>query len=433
MAHIREVPRANNGVAYEVHWRQNGRKQQKTFKTEPQAERWVTRIELELEAGRNTAVHTQRKTVKDVVEASMAASAGKLKPRTFKSYRSTYDCHVLPAFGGWKITALDPEAVEHWVAGLSASGLKPATVRNTYVALNKACRYALRHGWIVSNPCAGVELPKFAADGSAGFEPKFLTPAQVETLAAHLAEKQPLYGLLIRMAAYTGLRAGELAALRVRDVNLFRRHLEVRRTQHRKKGEGWVYTTPKSKRSSRNVPLRASLVQELNAYMATHPHRNNPDAALWPGQKAGGYTHGKRGTRGGAQSGGESGTQLDYSRTFDIGNFYKHRFKPALSSVEVVSAGIPMDLRFHDLRHTYASIMAAAGVELRKVSRWMGHASINTTDSIYTHLFHTDYADDMARVDAFAAAPQGAAPGVAPVSQLFGAYGGSAAPSEALG
>ncbi|WP_405925719.1 tyrosine-type recombinase/integrase [Streptomyces sp. NBC_00035] len=422
MAHIREVPRANNRVAYEVHWRQNGKKQQQTFKTETQADRWVDRIELELSQGNNTSVHTQRKTVKAVVEAVMVVSEAKLKPRTLKSYRSTYDCHVLPAFGTWKITSLTPEEVENWVARLSAAGLKPATVRNIYVALNKACRYALRHGWITSNPCAGVELPRFAADGSAPFEPKFLSPAQVEALAAHLAEKAPHFGLLVRMAAYTGLRAGELAALRVRDVNLFRRHVEVRRTVHRKKGEGWIYTAPKSKRSSRNVPLRASLVGELGAYLATHPHRNNPEAPLWPGQKAGGYTHGKRGTRGG---GADSGTQLDWSRTFDIGNFYKHRFKPALESVEVVSAGLPMDLRFHDLRHTYASIMAAAGVELRKVSRWMGHASINTTDSIYTHLFHSDYTDDMARVDAFAAADANAQVGGASVTQLRGVVGGS--------
>jgi integrase len=389
-------------VAYEVHWRQNGRKQQKTFRTEPQAERWVARIELELEAGRNTAVHTQRKTVKDVVEAVMMVSASKLKPRTLKSYRSAYDCHVLPEFGPWRITALTPEAVERWVAGLSAGGLKPATVRNNYVALNKACRYALRHGWITNNPCSGVELPKFAADGSAAFEPQFLTPAQVETLAAHLAQHTEWHGLLVRMAAYTGLRAGELAALRVRDVNLFRRHIEVRRTVHRKPGEGWIYTAPKSKRSSRNVPLRSSLVQELSGYLTAHPARNNPDAPLWPGQSAGGYTHGKRGTRGGGE---DSGTRTDWTRTFDIGNFYKHRFKPALSSAPVVSAGIPLHLRFHDLRHTYASIMAASGVELRKVSRWMGHASINTTDAIYTHLFASDYTDDMARVDAFAAAP----------------------------
>ena len=58
-------------------------------------------------------------------------------------------------------------------------------------------------------------------------------------------------------------------------------------------------------------------------------------------------------------------------------------------------------VRWHDLRHYYASLCAAAGIEIRKVSRWMGHANINTTDSIYTHLFNGSHDDDMAALDAF--------------------------------
>ncbi|MGI9091527.1 MAG: tyrosine-type recombinase/integrase [Gemmatimonadaceae bacterium] len=60
-------------------------------------------------------------------------------------------------------------------------------------------------------------------------------------------------------------------------------------------------------------------------------------------------------------------------------------------------------MRFHDLRHSYASIMAAAGVDIYKVSRWMGHANVSTTDSIYTHLFQADFDADMARLDAYVA------------------------------
>ncbi|MFI1950970.1 tyrosine-type recombinase/integrase [Streptomyces xinghaiensis] len=390
MAHVQPQPRANGSTAYEVRWRQNGKARQRTFKARRAAERFALRVEAEMEQGKNTQIYSTRsKTVRQVVEATMVIAETKLKPRTVASYRTSYAVHVLPAFGDRRIASLTPEDVEAWVAGLSSQGLKPATIRNTYIALNKACRYALRHGLLAANPCAGVELPKFAADGSPPFAPHFLTPAQVESIARQLDAHAP-YGLIVRVAAYTGLRAGELAALRVQDVNVLRRHVEVRRSVQRKKG-GLSYTTPKSTRSVRNVPLPPNLVAALTAYLTQHPHRHTPAAALWPGRRPGGYTHGVAADPDGLRPGA-----VDWTRAFDPGSFYKHYFKPALKA-----AGVPEDLRFHDLRHTYASIMAAAGVELRKVSRWMGHASISTTDSIYTHLFHTDYVDDMARVDAW--------------------------------
>jgi integrase len=99
---------------------------------------------------------------------------------------------------------------------------------------------------------------------------------------------------------------------------------------------------------------------------------------------------------------------LDYDRRFDVASLIRYYFKPALAEL-----GISGD-RWHDLRHYYASVCAAAGIEIRKVSRWMGHANINTTDSIYTHLFNGTHDDDMDRLDA--AAQHG--PGVAPLRAL---------------
>jgi integrase len=87
----------------------------------------------------------------------------------------------------------------------------------------------------------------------------------------------------VRFAVYTGLRAGELAALRIRDVNFLRRHVEVRRTVQGTRG-GWSFGTPKSARSARDVPLSRELLVELAACLEQHPHRLQPDAALWLGR-----------------------------------------------------------------------------------------------------------------------------------------------------
>lgn len=83
---------------------------------------------------------------------------------------------------------------------------------------------------------------------------------------------------------------------------------------------------------------------------------------------------------------------MDWDRTFDHQCFYRWYFKPALAR-----AGMS-GVRFHDLRHTYASILFAAGIEVHKVSRWMGHANISTTDGIYAHLYATDHGADAAKL-----------------------------------
>ncbi|MFF1299978.1 MULTISPECIES: tyrosine-type recombinase/integrase [unclassified Streptomyces] len=405
MAHIVKVQRANGGCAYEVHWRDHGKKRQITCKTLPKAEREKVRIEDELAGGRSTAHRTERRTVAEVVEASIAASAPSLKPKSTDGARSVARKHIVPVFGRRRVISLRPQDVERWVQKLSKT-LSPGTIRNIYNVLNKAMKYALRHEWIANNPCTGVELPKSTSEIQD--DRCFLTPAQVSAVADALAQKQPWHGLVVRMSAYTGLRAGEMAALRIRDINLLHRVVEVRRTVARRTGQGWVTTAPKSKRSARDVPLTRSLAAELTTYIESHPDKTNPDAPLWPGSRNTG-----------------KGGELDWSRRFDIGNLVKRYFKPLVRSGALAPAGISTATRWHDLRHTYASIMAAAGRDVRLVSQWMGHSSISVTEKTYVHLFRVDHTDEMDAVEAFLAGSGATLGHVAPVAQIFGVVGGS--------
>lgn len=380
MAGIREVKR-KSGSAWEVRWTDAGRDCQITCKTLKEAEREQLRIEDELLAGRSTLYRVDKRTVREVVEACIAASEPRLKHKTIDGARSIAKNHIVPAFGQRRIGSLRAVDIERWVGKLSKK-LSPGSVRNIYNVLNKSLKYALRHDWIANNPCTGVELPK---DNSEVQDDRcFLTPQQVQILAAALSEKEQWFGLLVRMAAYTGLRAGELAALRIRDINQLHRVVEVRRTVARRAGKGWITTAPKSKRSVRDVPLTRSLAAELTEWIAAHPDRTNPDASLWPGSRNTG--------KGGA---------VDWSRTFDIGNLVKRYFRPLRDSGALLSAGIPAAMRWHDLRHTYASVMAAAGRDVRLVSQWMGHSSISVTEKTYVHLFRIDHSSEMDAVEAF--------------------------------
>lgn len=373
MAHVREVAR-KAGRAYEVRWKDGGKERQRTFTVKRDAERFALKVETEVAAGTPTvALTSAAPTVAKVVEQVLTDSAATLKPSTGRSERGVYERRVLPKWGARKISTLHRAEIETWVAALSASGLAPSSVRHCYVALYKACRYALHSRLITFNPCVGVRLPKL---GTPGGTARFLTVAEVERLASTLADSAP-FDLMVRFAAYTGLRAAELVGLRVGDLDLARGEVFVRQTLQRIDGE-WVTGTPKSHRSTRDVPIEHSgLLGELRRYRMQHPNSGDPSALLWPGRAVGSHA-------------------VDYARPLGMSSFRQAYLARALTD-----AGLP-PMRFHDFRHTAASLWLAAGYSPAEVSRWLGHANVSITDTVYAHLYPRAERPQRTRLDQFA-------------------------------
>jgi integrase len=154
--------------------------------------------------------------------------------------------------------------------------------------------------------------------------------------------------------------------------------VHVRRTRTKVRG-GWLVGTPKTERSRRTVPLPVWLVADLNAHLAAHPAAS-PDSPLFPGR----HRYPDLLTMG----------VLDWSEPWEQDVWVKRTFKPALTR-----AKLPAAVRFHDLRHSFASILFAEGVPLLKISRWMGHSSLAITEQIYTHLNPADDAAELAGVN----------------------------------
>jgi integrase len=157
----------------------------------------------------------------------------------------------------------------------------------------------------------------------------------------------------------------------VADVDLETRTVYVERTRTKVK-EGWREHTTKNG-EPRQVPIPAALTQDLRTYVGQHPHADQPTAPFWPGRKI------VRRTRHGSVS------ALDYDAPWSPGVFYKRWFKPA-----VADAALTPSLRLHDLRHSFASICASAGIPAAQVAEWMGHGNEVVTRTIYTHLFKDD-------------------------------------------
>ncbi|MDJ0335362.1 site-specific integrase [Salinibacterium sp. G-O1] len=392
MAHVREVPRkgSSNGIAYEVHWRlPGGKKVQQTFTVKREAERFALRVESDLGDGQTTApLMRKSKTFAQVTEAALAASAGRLKVRTQEGYRQMLDRHVLPTFGTRRIASITSANLEQWIAQLTStqkqrggSRLHPSTVRHAFIAANKVFRYALRHRMIVHNPATGTELPR--VQHTEKFAPQFLSGAEVEALAEALSGSAP-DDLLVRVGAYCGLRAGELVALRVGDVDVHRGRIRVQRTLVRTP-DGWIEDSPKSANSTRTVPMTKELAALLRDYLAAHPHGDDLGAPLWPGRNYAG--------------GGEWRGALDWSKRLDYDSFYRRRFRVAAETI-----GRPT-LRFHDLRHTAASLWAMHGMAMERVAAALGHADTGITYKTYLHFFPDQWDADMARFSAGLASP----------------------------
>jgi integrase len=273
---------------------------------------------------------------------------------------------------------VSPADARRFRASLVDRGLARGTIKHAFDVFRRVLDVAVQDGAIPANPAAVVPLPRRNATGDAEpFAPHPLTSGHVAAVSAHIGNRHKVYGLVVLFLACTGLRAAELAGLEVGDVDVDRRTVRVARTKRKVRG-GWETGTPKSRKSRRVVPLDEWLVDDLRAYLDTHPRRDDPEAPLFPAR----YGRNARVPRAEASD----GEIYNWAVPIEPGTFYANYFRPALAAV-----GLPATdpksgtrgVRLHDLRHTYAVLSLSAGAHYMQVSKWLGHESYVTTLTIY--------------------------------------------------
>jgi integrase len=319
-----------------------GRERAKSFARKGDAERFLQHAEADKLRGQWVDPKRGRTTVGELAERWYATTVT-LKPKTREDYRSLLHNHVLPAFGDRAIASIDTLAVRGWLADLVSGGLSPSRAKHAYYVLFAVLEAAIQAGALVRNPAAGVRVPR-----SHPREMHFLSAAEIERLAEAIV---PPYGTLVRFAAYTGLRAGEIAALRVKRLDLLRGTVRV--VEAASEVGGRLISGPTKTHAERTVRLPRFLRDELAAYLADRPRDH--DAFVFTAPKGGRLRH---------------------------NNFYQRLFCPALAR-----AGLPEQLRFHDLRHTCASLLIAQGAHPKAIQAHLGHSSIQVTMDRYGHLF----------------------------------------------
>lgn len=353
-----------------------------------------------------------------------------------KRHKRQTGLRIDDVFGGLALNAIDREDITHWVARMVAEGKRPSTIRNAYFLVRMVLADAVADGRLPSNPADYVKLPTDhnTGRGAEVDDPVlFLTPTQVAALVA--ATPWP-FSVLVHVAAWSGLRAGELAGLRVGDVLLPPKPVNPNapakpgtlRVEQTVAWVGGVATAmaPKTKGSRRKVPLTAATTAMLRDYLAVHPRAGEPTAPLFPGVALEAVR--PTGVRNPddrpaaerqatalaeltAQDAGER-LVLDWSAPYRHATFYKAVYRPAVLRANRAAtangnaaAALPPRLKFHALRHTYASLMIAAGRPMFEVARFMGHAKPSTTETVYAHLLADDHSDAMAALGAMEAEP----------------------------
>jgi integrase len=332
--------------------------------------------ELIASVGNNAYTEPSKTTVADLVTARIDQweGAGDISPRTAQRYRQLLDNQIAPQIGATPIQKLTTVDIETWHSTLRTGGrqrgqggVSPRTVVHAHRVLSHALEDAARHKLVVRNEAKLQPPPKVEGD-----EVEILDDAGIDRLVAKLRpgnresnlSGDPIYVPAV-LAVFTGMRLGEILALRWANVDLDgAARISVRETLEETKALGIRFKRPKTRSSRRDIGLpdividtlrehrRAQLEMRLQLGLGKMPD----DALVFPT------------IDGGPQS------PSDVSRTWGL---------------VADRLDIP-EITFHCLRHTHASQLIDRGVDIVTISKRLGHASPDITLRVYAHLFRND-------------------------------------------
>jgi len=331
----------------------NGNRMSATRNTRGACQDWVREKLNQRDLGYQPL--TGKTKVKDYLGQWMARHARKLKDTTAKQYEEKLNRFVMPMIGEKPLDELTLPFIDAFYEQLLREGIGKYSLRFLHSILHKAFADAVKYGTLLQNPTTGATLPRLPEK-----EMMILEENEVSTFL--IAARTSRLEVLFYLAIVTGMRQAELFGLKWSDVQWQNGKLLVQRQALPVRGGGIVFQEPKTKSGRRAIKLGEDTLDMLRA----HKERQQMDRAIagsdWQGM--------------GLVFPSTIGTVLRRSNV-------RKEFKRIL-----VLANVP-DIRFHDLRHTAASILLNAGVPVIVVSKMFGHSKVSVTMDIYGHLIPT--------------------------------------------
>lgn len=317
-----------------------GQEHSRHFTTKREGQRWLDEVTADVLTGRYVDPGAGRATFATFYKAWSARQVW------VHGTRVSVDHTVSTVtFADVPLRSIRRSHVEQWVKAMTVRGLAASTIRTRFASVKAIFRGAVTDRMMTDNPCDGVVLPRLRRAAVALSIP---TPAEVARLLAAVAD--PTFRVFLTLAAFAGLRRGELAGVQLGDVGFLTRTLDVRR-QVQRATRGELQIRPPKYGSERTVTLPDALVAVLARQVETLAERG-PDAWLLPGW---------------------SGAPLHANVIRD--------------GMAAARAGSGVTIRLHDLRHFYASGLIAAGCDVVTVQRALGHSSAKITLDTYAHLW----------------------------------------------
>ena len=328
----------------------------KTLDPRAEAKAWCAEVQAGLRRG---TVRASSATLREVAEAWIAgAAAGAIrnrsgdiyKPSVVRSYEPALRLRVVPELGARRLTDIERADLQALVDRMVIDGDGASTIRNVLLPVRAIYRRALARGDVAVNPTTGLELPAVR-----GARYRVASPDEAKQLLAALERDRPLWAT----AMFAGLRRGELRALTWDAVDFDGGVIRVAASWDRKAGP----VAPKSRAGRRTVPMAGA----LRVHLAEHRLQSGRSSGLVFGRTA--------------------EAPFDPSTVVD-------RARKAWSKAALRPIGL------HECRHTFASLMIAAGINAKALATYMGHASVTITFDLYGHLMPGNEAEAAGLLDA---------------------------------
>lgn len=271
---------------------------------------------------------------------------------SYDKYRKLLNRHILPGLGHFQVQKLSAQQVQAYYARKLEEGLSPSTIHVMHAILHKALENAVRWGLVSRNVCDVVSPPRQTRHE---IQPLTIVQAQqlLERAHGHRLE------VLLTLAITTGMRRGEIIGLRWSDINFEDQSLYIRRTVDRITRNGYVESEPKTARSRRRIMLPTFVINALQEQRTRQAKTRLKAGKAW------------------------HENDLVFCNTH--GGFLHPTHLYIAFQQLLKDAGLP-PLRFHDLRHSAATILMAMGIHVKIIQELLGHSSAALTLNVYGHV-----------------------------------------------
>jgi integrase len=342
----------------------NGHRLTHYGKTQRECREWLKETIAQVDSG--LTIEGAKVTLGEYLEKWLETVSPRLRPKSIKLYANAIRRHITPHIGAIKLKDLRPDHIQSLYSSRQAAGAGAQTIHIVHAVLHRSLAQALRWGLVTRNPADAVDKPKLVRE-----EMRVLTPEQVRVLLE--AAQGDRLGALYYLAVTTGLREGELLGLRWSDLDWKTGKLQIQRQVQHLTGRGKVFTEPKSASGRRSIILGPIALERLRDHLEDQEARRILAGARW--QEYG----------------------LIFTST--IGTPIESRVLVDLFKKLLDKAGLPK-IRFHDLRHTAATLMLQQGVHPKVVQERLGHSNIGLTLNTYSHVLPGMQQDAAEKLDA---------------------------------